>query len=153
MSRYTNFQFRVEREGRVAQMNRQEEVIARKRQEIIDKQKTSELAKQVVAAQCSSTTQSPPSPSSKSIKETKHPLNLPKQSFEPDPIPPKNLFSNDGSFFENFKKITEAAKKIEKEKQQADIEKQKIEEEKEQQKQQDGISLNAMNQHPVNILS
>lgn len=28
-----------------------------------------------------------------------------------EPIPPKNNFSNDGSFFENFKKITDAAKK------------------------------------------
>lgn len=28
-----------------------------------------------------------------------------------EPPPPKNNFSNDGSFFENFKKITDAAKK------------------------------------------
>lgn len=30
-----------------------------------------------------------------------------------EPPPPKNNFSNDGSFFENFKKITDAAKKAE----------------------------------------
>lgn len=119
MSRNLNLPYRNEREGRVAQMSRQEEIIARKRQEILEKQKTSELAKQVVAAQSSSTT-IPEIP--KSTPDLKHPLNLPKQTFEVDPPPPKNSFTNDGSFFENFKKITEAARKAEEEKQRQETE-------------------------------
>lgn len=124
MSRHTNFQFRGEREGRVAQMNRQEEVIARKRQEILEKQKTNELAKQVAAAQCESTptqvqTQTKIEVATVSTtKDAKPLLNLTKQTLETEPIPPKNNFTNDGSFFENFRKITEAAKKAEEEKQQ-----------------------------------
>lgn len=131
MSRHTNFQFRGEREGRVAQMSRQEEVIARKRQEILEKQKTNELAKQVAAAQTCSAT-SPPVVTAPT-QETKHPSNLPKQTFAADPPPPKNTFTNDGSFFENFRKITEAAKKAEEEKQK--IEAERIAKEKELQEQ------------------
>lgn len=48
MSRHT-----LSRIDRVAQMSMQEEIIARKKLEIIEKQKTAELAKQVVAAQSS----------------------------------------------------------------------------------------------------
>lgn len=46
MSRYS-----LSRIDRVAQMSAQEEIIARKKLEILEKQKTAELAKQVVAAQ------------------------------------------------------------------------------------------------------
>lgn len=117
MSRQSNFHFRGEREGRVAQMSRQEEVIARKRQELLEKQKTNELAKQVVAAQ-TGTAATPAAPvATASVIEIKHPLNLPKQTFEAEPPQPKNNFTNDGSFFENFRKITEAAKKAEEDKQ------------------------------------
>lgn len=49
MSRHT-----LSRIDRVAQMSMQEEIIARKKLEIIEKQKTAELAKQVVAAQSNS---------------------------------------------------------------------------------------------------
>lgn len=41
----------ISRMDRVAQMSIQEEIIAKKKLEIIEKQKTAELAKQVVAAQ------------------------------------------------------------------------------------------------------
>lgn len=139
MSRHTNFQFRGEREGRVAQMNRQEEVIARKRQEILEKQKTNELAKQVAAAQCGSTPPVQIQPNTKidvpavsTTKDAKQPLIPAKQTFEAEPIPPKNNFTNDGSFFENFRKITEAAKKAEEEKHQ--IEADRLAKEQEQQK-------------------
>lgn len=119
MSRHSNFHFRGEREGRVAQMSRQEEVIARKRLELLEKQKTNELAKQVAAAQSNSGNDATPQPAPPVpiIKDIKHPSNLPKQTFEADPPAPKNNFQNDGSFFENFRKITEAAKKADEEKQ------------------------------------
>lgn len=152
MSRHTNFQFRGERErqeGRVAQMSRQEEVIARKRQEIREKQKTNELAKQVVAAQSSTTTTTTtvpaevvsPAPSVpvKSIKEK-------NQTLEIDPPQPKNNFTNDGSFFENFKRITEAAKKAEEEKQKLEAERIAKEKELEEQNERklNEIQNNAM---------
>lgn len=120
MSRHSSFQYRGEREGRVAQMSRQEEVIARKRQELLEKQKTNELAKQVAAAQSGST--EPLQVVAPPVADVKHPLNLPIQTFAPDPPPPKNNFTNDGSFFENFRKITEAAKKAEEERQQKEAE-------------------------------
>lgn len=44
----------LSRIDRVAQMSMQEEIIARKKLEILEKQKTAELAKQVVAAQTAS---------------------------------------------------------------------------------------------------
>lgn len=43
--------FNLSRNDRVAQMTKQEELIAKKKLEILEKQKTAELAKQVVAAQ------------------------------------------------------------------------------------------------------
>lgn len=151
MSRHSNFHFRGEREGRVAQMSRQEEVIARKRQEILEKQKTNELAKQVVAAQSGSTatttttTVAPPtSIPTGSIKEIKHPLNLPKQTFEAEPPTPKNNFTNDGSFFENFRKITEAAKKAEEDRQK--LEADRLAKEQEQQKAASGENNEQMMQ-------
>lgn len=143
MSRHSNFHFRGEREGRVAQMSRQEEVIARKRQEILEKQKTNELAKQVVAAQ--SGTVAPMAPiASGSIKDIKHPLNLPKQTFEPEPPQPKNNFTNDGSFFENFRKITEAAKKAEEDKQKLDAD--RLAKEQEQQKAESSETIELMHE-------
>lgn len=48
MSRQT-----LSRSDRVAQMTKQEELIAKKRQEILEKQKTVELGKAVAAAQSS----------------------------------------------------------------------------------------------------
>lgn len=41
----------LSRNDRMAQMTKQEELIAKKRQEILEKQKTAELAKAVAAAQ------------------------------------------------------------------------------------------------------
>lgn len=94
-------------------MTKQEEVIARKRQEIIEKQKTTELAKQVVAAQALSSADT----SAKSIPERDCDSSV-QTTATTDSEKPKNNFNNDGSFFENFKKITEAAaKKAEEEKQ------------------------------------
>lgn len=123
MSRYTSFHFRGEREGRVAQMTKQEEVIARKRQEILEKQRTTELAKQVVAAQVSSN--ATPSTSEQSIVNSTTIVDVqsPVAVAVAEPIPSKNNFNNDGSFLENFKKITEAAAKkaeVEKERRERD---------------------------------
>lgn len=104
MSRYTHFQFRGEREGRVAQMSKQEQVIARKKQELLEKQKTTELAKQVAAAQnLSAKTDQPTEDSDEPVNKT---VEMDSQS-----ALLKNSFYNDGSFLENFKKITEAAAK------------------------------------------
>lgn len=139
MSRHTSFQFRGEREGRVAQMSRQEEIIARKRQELIEKQKTNELAKQVVAAQSGTTAATPTVPTA--TLEVKHPSNLPKQTFETDPPRPTNNFTNDGSFFENFRKITEAAKKAEEEKQKKEAERLAKEKELEKAQMSENIEL------------
>lgn len=139
MSRHSSFQYRGEREGRVAQMSRQEEVIARKRQELLEKQKTNELAKQVAAAQSSTseTTQA----AVPLDDDVKHPLNLPKQTFAPDPPQPKNTFQNDGSFFENFRKITEAAKKADEERQKIEAERLAKEKELEQAEQEKSEQL------------
>lgn len=132
MSRHTSFQFRGEREGRVAQMSRQEEVIARKRQELLEKKRTNELAKQVVAAQAGVVETS--ELSNEAVADVvKHPSNLPQQTFAPDPPPPKNSFTNDGSFFENFRKITEAAKKADDDRQKVEAERLAKEKELEQQ--------------------
>lgn len=148
MSRHSNFHFRGEREGRVAQMSRQEEVIARKRQELLEKQRTNELAKQVVAAQSGVVAPTTTIPiATGSIKEIKHPLNLPKQTFEPEPPTPKNNFTNDGTFFENFRKITEAAKKAEEDKQK--IEAERLAKEQEQQKAEMGESIEPMHEQMI----
>lgn len=93
----------VEREGRVAQMSRQEEIIARKRQEILDKQKTNELAKKIFAAQSDSKSSTPPLPNATLIKVQKP---LVPNFREIDSTLPINQFNNDGSFLENFKKVT-----------------------------------------------
>lgn len=146
MSRHTNFQFRGEREGRVAQMSRQEEVIARKRQEILEKQKTNELAKQVVAAQAGAP-QEPVMTLPSSVKDAKHPLNLSKTSFDAEPPQPKNSFTNDGSFLENFRKITEAAKKAEEEKQK--IEADRLAKEQEQQKAESTDNFDQTNEQMI----
>lgn len=145
MSRHSSFQFRGEREGRVAQMSRQEEVIARKRQEIIEKQKTSELAKKVAAAQ--SGTDAPTQSIPDAANDVKHPLNLPKQSFEIDPPRPTNTFTNDGSFFENFRKITEAAKKAEEEKKK--LEKERLAKEKELEKAKKAENIDQQNEQSI----
>lgn len=125
MSRYTHFQFRGEREGRVAQMTKQEQVIARKKQELLEKQKTTELAKQVVAAQCSSSAKTEQTEEDSIETSTKAVETVKTEQS----TSLKNNFSNDGSFFENFKKITEAAaKKAEEERlkqEQDDAEKEK----------------------------
>lgn len=95
----------------MAQMSKQEEIIAKKRQEILEKQKTAELAKQVAAAQTSSVN------TTKSGKEKKSMASKAAAALA-DAAMVKNNFSNDGSFFENFKKITDAAaKKAQEEKQ------------------------------------
>ncbi|KAJ6648136.1 SURP and G-patch domain-containing protein 1 [Pseudolycoriella hygida] len=87
---------------RVAQMSMQEEIIAKRKLELLEKQKTVELAKQVQAAQTGG----------KATKKEAKSTNIQKQNaVSQEPAPPKNNFSNDGSFFENFKKITDAAKK------------------------------------------
>lgn len=135
MSRHTSFQFRGEREGRVAQMSRQEEVIARKRQELLEKKRTNELAKQVVAAQ-TAVSETTELSNEATADVVKHPSNLPQQTFVPDPPAAKNNFTNDGSFFESFRKITEAAKKAEEERQKVEAERLAKEKELEQQQQQ-----------------
>lgn len=89
---------------RVAQMSMQEEIIAKRKLELLEKQKTAELAKQVQAAQTGGK-------SSKKEKESKTAHAQKVSAVLDEPPPPKNNFSNDGSFFENFKKITDAAKK------------------------------------------
>ncbi|XP_037037029.1 uncharacterized protein LOC119074838 isoform X2 [Bradysia coprophila] len=89
---------------RVAQMSMQEEIIAKRKLELLEKQKTAELAKQVQAAQTGGK-------SSKKEKESKTAHTQKVSAVLDEPPPPKNNFNNDGSFFENFKKITDAAKK------------------------------------------
>lgn len=127
----------------------QEEVIARKRQEILEKQKTNELAKQVAAAQTSTTVTEdttltqPPTALKDAIKTP---------TFDAEPPQPKNSFTNDGSFLENFRKITEAAaKKAEEEKQK----KEKLEAErlaKEQEQQQKAESVEHFEQNREQIM-
>lgn len=56
--------FNSEYGGRVAQMSKQEAVIAQKRQELLEKKKNAELARQVAAAQ-SGTTSDPVVPEKK----------------------------------------------------------------------------------------
>lgn len=150
MSRHTSFQFRGEREGRVAQMSRQEEVIARKRQELLEKQRTNELAKQVVAAQSNSSDTAPPVAAP--VVEPKHPLNLPQQTFTPDPPAAKNNFTNDGSFFENFRKITEAAKKAEEERQKVEAERLAKEKEKQDAEKEKAEKLHEQMAPPMPML-
>ncbi|GAB0086661.1 G-patch domain-containing protein [Sergentomyia squamirostris] len=79
----------ISRNDRVAQMTKQEEIIAKKKLELVEKQKTAELAKQIAAA----TNEGNTSQVTTSTSAT-----------------PRNTFNNDGSFLENFKKITQAAK-------------------------------------------
>uniref|UniRef100_A0A1B0D1G0 Uncharacterized protein n=1 Tax=Phlebotomus papatasi TaxID=29031 RepID=A0A1B0D1G0_PHLPP len=76
------------RNDRVAQMSKQEEIIAKKKRELIEKQRTAELAKAIAAATNEGNTAT---------------------STSATPATPRNSFNNDGSFLENFKKITQAA--------------------------------------------
>lgn len=57
----------VSRVDRVAQMSAQEEIIARKKLEILEKQRTAELARQVVAAQVAAS--KPPSKKEKAAEK------------------------------------------------------------------------------------
>ncbi|XP_055375049.1 SURP and G-patch domain-containing protein 1 isoform X2 [Condylostylus longicornis] len=114
---------------RVAQMTMQEELIAKKKQEILEKQRTKEIGKQIAAAQKNVATNldsankeaSENEQKSSNESETKpvsnvHPLiaaaNIPKL---------QNNFCNDGSFFEYYKKIIEQTKKEEEAKKQAEV--------------------------------
>ncbi|XP_058822004.1 SURP and G-patch domain-containing protein 1-like [Topomyia yanbarensis] len=76
------------RTDRIAQMSQQEQLIAQKRQQILEKQRTLQMAKQIVA------------------EASKN--NAGAEETEPDkPGGLKIPFSNDGSFLENFKKLSE----------------------------------------------
>ncbi|XP_059611617.1 SURP and G-patch domain-containing protein 1 [Phlebotomus argentipes] len=78
------------RNDRVAQMTKQEEIIAKKKRELVEKQRTAELAKAIAAAT---------NEGNKSTDTTETSTSA----------TPRNSFNNDGSFLENFKKITQAA--------------------------------------------
>ncbi|XP_055633082.1 SURP and G-patch domain-containing protein 1-like isoform X2 [Toxorhynchites rutilus septentrionalis] len=82
------------RTDRIAQMSKQEQLIAQKRQQILEKQRTLQMAKQIVAEANKSNTAATESEPDKSGG-----LKLP--------------FSNDGSFLENFKKLSEKFVKTE----------------------------------------
>lgn len=76
------------RTDRIAQMSKQEQLIAQKRQQILEKQRTLQMAKQIAAeATKNSTGENEEEP------EKAGALKIP--------------FSNDGSFLENFKKLSE----------------------------------------------
>lgn len=79
------------RTDRIAQMSKQEQLIAQKRQQILEKQRTLQMAKQI-AAEASKAT---PTSGGEAEQGAENPgaLKLP--------------FSNDGSFLENFKKLSE----------------------------------------------
>ncbi|XP_055696106.1 SURP and G-patch domain-containing protein 1 [Lutzomyia longipalpis] len=77
----------VTRNDRVAQMTKQEEIIAKKKKELVEKQRTAELAKAIAAA-----------------------TNVGNDTPASTSATPRNSFNNDGSFLENFKKITQAVK-------------------------------------------
>lgn len=107
----------LSRVDRFAQMSKQEEVIAKKRQEILEKQKTAELAKQVAAAQSIASKQLQQQQVEESASEetetseTTQPLQpatgLPTWNNQSKV---KNTFCNDGSFLTHFKKILEKHK-------------------------------------------
>uniref|UniRef100_A0A182JNU5 G-patch domain-containing protein n=1 Tax=Anopheles christyi TaxID=43041 RepID=A0A182JNU5_9DIPT len=79
------------RTERFAQMSKQEQLIAQKRQQILEKQRTLELAKQI-AAEATKDTSSATEPT-EAIEATSGKVLLP--------------FSNDGSFLERFKQLSE----------------------------------------------
>lgn len=76
------------RTDRIAQMSKQEQLIAQKRQQILEKQRTLQMAKQIAAEASKNTPGDNDEESEKSSG-----LKIP--------------FSNDGSFLENFKKLSE----------------------------------------------
>lgn len=78
------------RTDRIAQMSKQEQLIAQKRQQILEKQRTLQMAKQI-AAEASKT--APAGAEDEPGADSSGTLKLP--------------FSNDGSFLENFKKLSE----------------------------------------------
>lgn len=78
------------RTDRIAQMSKQEQLIAQKRQQILEKQRTLQMAKQI-AAEASKAT--PAGAEDEQGADSSGTLKLP--------------FSNDGSFLENFKKLSE----------------------------------------------
>uniref|UniRef100_A0A182T0E7 Uncharacterized protein n=1 Tax=Anopheles maculatus TaxID=74869 RepID=A0A182T0E7_9DIPT len=79
------------RTERFAQMSKQEQLIAQKRQQILEKQRTLELAKQIAA---------------EATKDTPSVTETPEDT---EPSTGKVLlpFSNDGSFLERFKQLRE----------------------------------------------
>lgn len=113
----------LSRSDRMAQMSKQEELIAKKKLEILEKQRTAELAKVIAANMSKATTSGSDTETQKYIFNIKCSckilFNIFFIQFRPTPIvtlpsqeAPKfaNTFNNDGSFLENFKKVTEAAK-------------------------------------------
>uniref|UniRef100_A0A182PE56 G-patch domain-containing protein n=1 Tax=Anopheles epiroticus TaxID=199890 RepID=A0A182PE56_9DIPT len=78
------------RTERFAQMSKQEQLIAQKRQQILEKQRTLELAKQIAAE---ATKDTPSATETPEATETTGKVLLP--------------FSNDGSFLERFKQLSE----------------------------------------------
>ncbi|XP_053692705.1 uncharacterized protein LOC128741135 [Sabethes cyaneus] len=77
------------RTDRIAQMSQQEQLIAQKRQQILEKQRTLQMAKQIVAEASKNNASVDESETDKSSAALKIPFN------------------NDGSFLENFKKLSE----------------------------------------------
>ncbi|CAD7093022.1 unnamed protein product [Hermetia illucens] len=115
MSRQT-----LSRSDRVAQMTKQEELIAKKRQEILEKQKTVELGKAVAAAQSSGNAnvtkkKEPTTSESTTTAVTITTTTSVTAGIVPSEIMAKfqNNFCNDGSFLTHFKKILEETKKNE----------------------------------------
>ncbi|XP_055549959.1 uncharacterized protein LOC129732769 [Wyeomyia smithii] len=76
------------RTDRIAQMSQQEQLIAQKRQQILEKQRTLQMAKQIVAEASKNNASVDENETDKS-----NALKIP--------------FNNDGSFLENFKKLSE----------------------------------------------
>ncbi|XP_052567498.1 SURP and G-patch domain-containing protein 1-like [Culex pipiens pallens] len=79
------------RTDRIAQMSKQEQIIAQKRQQILEKQRTLQMAKQIAAE--ASKASAPTGAEEEQGADSSGALKLP--------------FSNDGSFLENFKKLSE----------------------------------------------
>ncbi|XP_055850075.1 SURP and G-patch domain-containing protein 1 isoform X2 [Episyrphus balteatus] len=108
----------LSRVDRFAQMSKQEEVIAKKRQEILEKQRTTELAKQVAAAQSIASKQQVEDSAPEEVEIAETIVATTTTTSQPtaslvaltNQSKVKNTFCNDGSFLTHFKKILEKHK-------------------------------------------
>lgn len=107
----------LSRVDRFAQMSKQEEIIAKKRQEILEKQRTTELAKQVAAAQSvaskqlvDESTHEDSESTDANVTTTPQPVATTSIAGFSNQMKVKNTFCNDGSFLTHFKKILEQHK-------------------------------------------